>query len=139
MRITTDNYCVACGANRKKKLLVFTENFIPYCSSYWLCNESHPNHPKQKQHIQLYNFKEIQDLIAKRKPEDSQIIKQLMSKPFSVRISDYKTINFLIELKKIHDLNSFSDALRYCIDQTMEKNQIEIPDESKTNEEDLTF
>lgn len=147
MKIITDNVCHACQARRKKKLLRFTENFVPYCYTYWVCNENHPNHPSQTGNTKLYNHTELYDMMKDKLPDEAQTIKQLMNKPLSVRLSDYRTIRFLLDIKASQELPSLSDAVRHCIEYTISgykpepvitKEQTEV-DLAEVNEEDLTF
>jgi hypothetical protein len=140
------NTCVACGTTRKKKQLVYSEDFTPYCSSYWICNDNHPHYPTKENKIPLFSLSDMQEKLREELGEDSDYLKQLKLKPFSVRISDYRTISFLIDIKKAYNLDSFSDCLRYCIDFTMKEKQKELGQETetktvitKTTSEELTF
>jgi hypothetical protein len=45
-----------------------------------------------------------------------------MTKPLSVRISDIQTLLFLRDLQQDAGLSSFSDAIRYCINEIMVNN-----------------
>jgi hypothetical protein len=146
LKIVTDNQCQACGTRRKKKLLVFSDNFVPYCNSYWICNESHPNHPSQKDMKKLYQFAEVQAMMANKVPDEAHAIRQLMNKPLSVRISDYKTIRFLLDIKKQEELATISDAVRHCIDYTIKDHRPStvapvkpLEPSTKLDEEDLSF
>lgn len=137
---TKINTCVACGTNRKRKQLAYTEDYIPYCSSYWICNDNHPHHPNKKEQLQLFSLKEIQNKLIEKVGVDSPYIKQLRLKPFSIRISDYKTLSFLMDIKKANNFDSISDCLRYCIDFTMNDHYKELEQpKTKTTDEELKF
>lgn len=109
--------CHACGKPRRKKMLGFTEKFVPYCSSYWLCNEKHPNHPANP---------DKQALFPPDKVKANENIQALMTKPFSMRIGDYATCKFLVDLQQEKGFKSMSDTVRFCLDE-MQKDHVPIP------------
>ena len=101
--------CHACGKPRRKKMLAFTQNYVPYCISYWLCNDQHPSNPANmnKDKVQLFAHDEL---------KITNNVQQLMTKPFSIRIGDYETSKFLTELQEKHKFKSLSDTVRYCLE-----------------------
>lgn len=100
-------HCHACGKPRRKKMLAFTQNHVPYCISYWLCNDKHPSNPANPHKVPLFTEDEIKVTTP---------IKQLMTKPFSIRIGDYEMSRFLVELQEKQGFKNLSDTVRYCLE-----------------------
>lgn len=130
--MSKDNVCSACGQSRKKKSLVFDKNFKPFCSSHWVCNDKHPNHPSQREeygHVTLMTYDEMQEERADAITESEyDIFKNFMTKPFSVRIQDLQTVLFLRDLQHKQNLSSYSEAIRYCISVVMGENKEIVKD-----------
>lgn len=123
-KLNNDFQCTACGASRKRKMLSYTENHVPYCSSYWTCNHDHPNHPKNIDKrggtFKLYSFEEVQKTLSDQLSEEQfTFIQNLVKNPFSFRLNDYRVILFLLDMQKEKGLESFADTIRYCITYTM--------------------
>lgn len=124
--MSNNTSCTACGLARKKKMLIYDENLRPFCASHWVCNENHPNHPNQRElhgHVLLMSYEEAQKMHLDAMSEhEFEQFKNYMTKPISIRISDIQTLLFLRDLQIDAGLGSFSEAIRYCINEIMTNN-----------------
>ncbi len=128
--------CHACGKPRRMKMLSFTENNVPYCVSYWLCNDKHPSNPSNPNKIPLFSSLEVKGI--------NDQVYLLMTKPFSMRIGDYTTCKFLTDLQAEKGFANMSDTVRYCLESFMKTHEPEptpepAPVPQPQKEEEWTF
>lgn len=114
--------CTACHAERKQRQLGYDpETLLPYCIHAYMCNENHPNSVpnilKRQGELKLIPYAEAEavclGLIANK--EEYEAIKQMLSKPITLRIGDPELAKFILDLQKQLDLPDRSAAIRYCI------------------------
>lgn len=135
------NTCTACRMTRKKKSLLYDAATLkPYCLHPYMCNENHPNHPvalvQRGSEYKMYPYDEARERYIKatgRMPElvDAESIEdyeRVLSKILSLRITAPEHAALLVELmhdEKLH-IDSISDAIRHCIDFTLDARQEEL-------------
>jgi hypothetical protein len=123
--------CSACGKERKKRgILYHPETFMPYCDNPWVCNDEHPNSPKnliaRGGELELIELEEAelkfnqQIVLNQPDPEIAQKIRKMVKNPTTVRISDPRTAEFVLELQKKFGFGSVAEAIRYCIETVRE-------------------
>ena len=131
IRKMVENVCSACGQKRKRKMLMYTEDFKAYCASHWVCNDNHPNNPINKNSVVMYTFEELnvkaEETFTKK---DFEVLQVLLNKPVSLRFQDFQTVTFLTKLQEEKGLKSLSEAIRYCIRLAM--NEVDITIEVST-------
>lgn len=123
--------CSACGKERKKKgVLYHPETFMPFCDNPWVCNDEHPNSPKnliargvelELIHLEEAELKFNQQVVLNQPdPEIAQKIRKMVKNPTTVRIGDPRTAEFILELQKKFGFGSVAEAIRYCIETVRE-------------------
>lgn len=123
--------CSACGKERKKKgILYHPETFMPFCDNPWVCNDEHPNSPKnliaRGGELELIQLEEAelkfnqQVVLNQPDPEIAQKIRKMVKNPTTVRIGDPRTAEFILELQKKFGFGSVAEAIRYCIETVRE-------------------
>lgn len=138
--------CAACGAERKKKGIKYDPNtLIPYCENPYICNENHPNSPKnliaRGSELKLVSYAEAQELFKKYlelhqpTPERAEKIRRMTTQPSTFRIGDPKLAEFLLNLQEEFKFSSISDTIRYCIELVMENRGRFYADHAKLAEE----
>jgi hypothetical protein len=124
--------CTACYTERKQRQLGYDpETLLPYCVHSYMCNENHPNSVpnilKRQGELKLIPYAEAEavclGLIANK--EEYEAIKQMVSKPITLRIGDPELAKFILDLQKQLDLPDRSAAIRHCIQ--LVKDQSNIP------------
>lgn len=119
--------CTACGANRRRKTVVYDpQTLLPYCHTPYICNEKHPNSPEnlidRGSQVTLVDYQEAQRLLKIALENDQAIgmeaerIRRMVTQPTSIRINDPELARFLIQIQNEFNFNSVSDAIRYCIE-----------------------
>lgn len=123
--------CSACGKERKKKgILYHPETFMPFCDNPWVCNDDHPNSPKnliaRGGELELIQLEEAelkfnqQVVLNQPDPEIATKIRKMVKNPTTVRIGDPRTAEFILELQKKFAFGSVAEAIRYCIETVRE-------------------
>lgn len=123
--------CNACGVERRKKNIAYDPtNFMPYCDNPYICNEDHPNSPKnliaRGAELQLLSYEEAQakfaDWVAMSHPdrEIAEKIRRMVMYPISVRIGDPGLAQFILEFQQEFQMDSISDTIRYCVQRMRE-------------------
>ena len=123
--------CAACGVERKKKNIAYDPtDFMPYCDNPYICNEEHPNSPKnliaRGAELKLLSYEEAQakfaDWMATKLPDKelAEKIRRMVMHPISVRIGDPGLAQFILEFQKEFQMDSVSDTIRYCVQKMRE-------------------
>lgn len=129
--------CAACGAGRKAKNLRYDPNtFLPYCDAPHICNEEHPNSPKnliKRQAImELFTADDIREAYQKHlldsyvNTDSAMKIHRLMIKPTTIRILDPEMAEYLINLQEEKEFDSLAETMRYCVQIMMENNSMSL-------------
>jgi lipid II:glycine glycyltransferase (peptidoglycan interpeptide bridge formation enzyme) len=103
---------------------------MPFCDNPWVCNDEHPNSPKnliaRGGELELIELEEAelkfnqQIVLNQPDPEIAQKIRKMVKNPTTVRISDPRTAEFVLELQKKFGFGSVAEAIRYCIETVRE-------------------
>jgi hypothetical protein len=123
--------CAACGKERKKKGILYDPTtFMPYCDNPWVCNDEHPNSPKnliaRGGELELIALEEAElkfnQYVITNQPdkEIADKIRKMVKNPTTVRIGDPRTAEFILEVQKKFAFNSVAEAIRYCIETVRE-------------------
>ncbi len=143
--------CKACGTERKKKGIMYDPaDFMPYCDNPYICNDEHPNSPKnliaRGTEMQLIPFEEAQEkfqvwlTLNHPDKEIAEKIKRMVKNPTTVRIGSPDLAQFIIETQNKFAFNSVADTIRYFIQLAMDnegrfyKDYAEMVDEKKEKE-----
>lgn len=138
--------CSACGKERKKKgILYHPETFMPFCDNPWVCNDDHPNSPKnliaRGGELELIQLEEAelkfnqQVVLNQPDPEIATKIRKMVKNPTTVRIGDPRTAEFILELQKKFAFGSVAEAIRYCIETVRENEDTFYKDYVKAEQE----
>lgn len=119
------NRCNACGHERKTRNLRYDpDTFMPYCENPWVCNENHPNSPKNliknQKETDLLTYVDATEahkkhLTGNLNKESMQLIYRIMQKPLTIRIQDPEMAQFLAEFQGKAEKENLSETVRYCI------------------------
>lgn len=123
--------CTACNTDRKKKSILYhPDTLMPYCEHPYICNEEHPNSPKnlitRGTEIQLIPFEEAQEkftnwlLMNQPDKEKAEAIRRMVTMPTTIRIGSPDLARFILDLKEELQFSSISDTIRYCVQQMKE-------------------
>lgn len=124
---TLGRICAACGVQRKiKSLLYDPSTFAPYCQSAYLCNDAHPNSPKNlilnQRETELISYSDANDAYKKHLISGLQMnedhvgqVQRLLRNPATLRIQDPKQAEFLVEMMVGMGFTSVSESIRHCI------------------------
>lgn len=146
--------CAACGIERKKKgILYHPVDFMPYCNNPYICNDDHPNSPKnliqRGEELTLISLEEAQEnfqkWLALNHPdkEIAEKIQRMVKNPTTVRIGSPELAQFVIETQNKFAFSSVADTIRYFIQLAMEnegryyKDYAEKEDEQKEIEKEI--
>lgn len=124
--------CSACGKELSKRDALFTEKRLPYCPNPFDCNEDHPNSVKnilaRKDAVKMYSEDELESSIFENLNVSDEVkkrITRIASKPQSIRIPKVELAYYLLKLQEYHGLPSIAEAVRYCIEATMDGEPID--------------
>jgi hypothetical protein len=123
--------CAACGVERKKKGIRYSpEDFMPYCDNPYVCNENHPNAPKnlllRGAELALIPYAEAEEkykaYLDKNLPnsEMAEKIRRMVTNPTTVRVADPGLAQFLLEFQEEMQFDSISDTIRFCVQKMRE-------------------
>jgi hypothetical protein len=128
--------CVACGKEQNKKDLLYSENRELYCINPFTCNEYHPNSVanivSRGGAVPLYKEDELENTLFDKLNVSNEMKERIMrvaTKPQSIRLSKLDIAHYLLELQDKRELNSISEAVRYCVSYTMRNMPIDAADE----------
>lgn len=118
--------CAACGTERKKKGILYDPtNFMPYCENPYVCNEEHPNSPKnliaRGSELGLIPFDEAQEkfkawlMLNQPDPDRAERIRRMVTQPMTIRIASPDMAIFILDLQQEYQFATVSDTIRYCI------------------------
>lgn len=118
--------CAACHTERKKKGIMYDlTDFMPYCENPYICNDEHPNSPKnlikRGAELELVSFEEAQEKfqvwlsLNHPDPEIAGKIKRMVKNPTTVRIGSPDLAQFVIETQNKFAFSSVADTIRYFI------------------------
>lgn len=138
--------CTACGVERKKKNIAYNPtDFMPYCDNPYICNENHPNSPKnliaRGAELKLLSYEEAQakfaDWVAMNHSdkEIAEKIRRMVMYPISVRIGDPGLARFILEFQQEFQMDSVSDTIRYCVQKMREARHGYYTDHAKLSQE----
>lgn len=124
--------CKACGSPRKQSNIGYhPDTFEAYCVNPWICNTEHPNSPenliKRGKELQLLTFEEAEEafgswLLMNHPDKDkAEKIRRLVTHPTTVRVGSPENAEFLVNLVDELGLQSISDAMRFCVQNTREQ------------------
>lgn len=132
--------CTACGQERKKKdmLAYHPETFEPYCSSYYYCNDEHPNSPKNlalniTKYPETYGETPLLPYEAAKEaysewvmthhenPEKVKRIRKMVASPLTLRLNSPELAEFILDLQQEMEFSSVSDTIRFCIHRMQEE------------------
>lgn len=132
--------CMACGQERKvkDKIAYHPETFEPYCSTPYICNDEHPNSPKnlmanRTKYPNTYGqtillpYEEAKEQYHKwleanhPHPEKVAKIRKMVENPMTFRIGSPELAEFLLNLQEEMGFTSMSDTLKLCITRMQEE------------------
>jgi hypothetical protein len=125
--------CVACGQERRKKDMIAysSETFEPYCHTPYICNDEHPNSPKNliknQMETKLLSYDEAREAYnvwiekTQDNPERHKKIRRMVENPMTIRIGDADLAKFILDLQDDMEFHSISDTIKYCIQNTMDQ------------------
>lgn len=126
--------CNGCYKELNKKEVVYTEDKIAYCKNPFECSDVHPNSVAnivaRGGAVKMYTEDELENNIFDRlniSDEMKDRIIKVASKPQSIRLSKYEIAYYLLQLQATKELASISEAVRYCVNFTMEQEPIDVP------------
>lgn len=134
--------CTACEKELTRKEALYTEDKLPYCPNPFACSDKHPNSVpnivERKGAVKMFTEEELEVNTFENlnvSPEMRKRIMKVATKPQSIRLFKVDIAYYVLQLQESKGLSSISEAVRYCIEQTMERepldNEVEnIPDES---------
>lgn len=133
--------CTACRREISRKEAIYSEAKDPYCVNPFICNEDHPNSPAniiaRNAAVKMYSEEELETNLFDRlklSPEMRERILKIATKPQSIRLSKYDIAYYLIRLQEAKELTSISEAVRYCVLQTMQLEPVESFDRVATTD-----
>jgi hypothetical protein len=133
--LTLGKTCTACGKERKGKALRYDPiTFDPYCENAYICNDQHPNSPKnlieRQAEFVLVGAEEANEAYKAHLLdvyEDKSVVEQIqkmLTHPITIRILTPAMAKFLIDYAHENETASQSDAIRNCVQTVMDnKNQ----------------
>jgi Arc/MetJ-type ribon-helix-helix transcriptional regulator len=118
--------CNACGVERKKtKVLYDPDQFMPYCEHPYICNDEHPNSPKNMiargEELKLLELadatEKFHQWLALNHPDKEKAarIRRMVTQPITIRIGSPEMAQFVLDLQDEFSFSSVSDTIRYCI------------------------
>lgn len=125
--------CQACGRERSKTKAVMydPETLFAYCESPYICNDKHPNAPKnllkRGSELQLISLVDAQKIFKEQlmetvgDPERIAKIRQMVDKPTTIRIGSPDLAIFLLDLQDSFGFGSIADTVRYCIQEMKDR------------------
>jgi hypothetical protein len=124
--------CTACAKDLPRKEAMYTKEREPYCSNPFNCNDLHPNSVKniiaRGGAVTLYTEDQIElDMLQKLNlsPEMKARITTVATKPQSIRLNRQDLAYYVLQLQENHNMSSISEAVRYCVNYTMDHQPIE--------------
>jgi hypothetical protein len=125
--------CAACNKELTRKEAMFTKEREPYCPNPFECE--HMDHPNSVQNIvarggavTLFTDEQVQVDTIKNlnvSPEMMERIQKVATKPQSIRLNRQDISYYLLKLQETQKMASISEAVRYCVNYTMEHAPIE--------------
>jgi hypothetical protein len=120
--------CTACNKSLTRKEAMFTKEREPYCPNPFNCeNMDHPNSVQnivsRGGAVTLYTDEQIEvDMLENLDltPEMRDRIQKVATKPQSIRLNRQDIAYYLLKLQETHKMASISEAVRYCVNYTME-------------------
>lgn len=145
--------CTACGKELTRKEALYTEDKLPYCPNPFACSERHPNSVpnivERKGAVKMFTEEELEINTFDNLNVSDEMRKRIMkvaTKPQSIRLFKVDIAYYVLQLQESKGLSSISEAVRYCIEQTMEREPLDntpayVEDESSDNtmETEITF
>lgn len=144
--------CTACEKELAKKEALYTEDKLPYCVNPFTCNDQHPNSVEnivaRKGAVKMFTEDELESNTFDNlnvTQEMKERIMKVATKPQSIRLFKVDIAYYVLQLKESKNLASISEAVRYCIEKTMEDEPLDHvpsePDESSDDvmETEITF
>jgi hypothetical protein len=137
--------CAACNKELTRKEAMFTKERDPYCPNPFNCENM--NHPNSVQNIvarggavTLYTDDQIESDMLKNldlTPEMRDRIQKVATKPQSIRLNRQDIAYYLLKLQETHTMASISEAVRYCVNYTMEHAPIKDKEKPKPVEKPI--
>lgn len=137
--------CTACEKELTRKEALYTIDKLPYCPNPFDCTTRHPNHVEnilaRQGAVKMFTEDQLETNIFENlnvTPEMRKRIMKVATKPQSIRLFKVDIAYYVLQLQESKQLSSISEAVRYCIEQTMERepltNTVEtFPDESSSD------
>jgi hypothetical protein len=135
--------CTACAKELSRKEAMFTKERDPFCPNPFNCEST--NHPNSVTNIvarggavPLYTDEQIEFDMLKNldlTPEMRDRIQKVATKPQSIRLNRQDIAYYLLKLQETYKMASISEAVRYCVNYTMENSPIETKEQKSIVEE----